>query len=94
MRKSLSQTALIAATSLGAMALGGAADAQTLQPAISHAVSADRYAIQADYQSPSRGLGYSWQARRAADCLATYRNYDPKTNLISVAPGIVRKCDL
>jgi hypothetical protein len=73
--------------------MAGGADADTPVAKSPQAVAAQGYGLTANYTS-GPGKGYSAQARRAADCLATYPGYDPKTDRIAVAPGVVRKCSL
>lgn len=38
--------------------------------------------------------GYSDDARRHADCVATYPGYDPRTDSYEVRPGVTRRCPL
>lgn len=73
-----------------------AAGAQTLNadkrsPA---AVSAERYAVRANYVDARAGHGYSAQSRHMTDCLATYASYDPRTDRFEVRPGVTRRCSL
>lgn len=56
--------------------------------------AADRFGTQASYRAAPRGHGYSAQARHVADCLATYRRYDPGTDRVLVRPGVTRRCGL
>jgi hypothetical protein len=64
-------------------------------PAPAAAVSAERFAIRADYQGPALNVGYSAEARRRAACLATYpAAYDPRTDRVRVSPGVTRPCIL
>jgi hypothetical protein len=64
-------------------------------PAPAAAVSAERFAIRADYQGPALNVGYSAEARRRAACLATYPGaYDPRTDRVRVSPGVTRPCIL
>jgi hypothetical protein len=56
--------------------------------------SAEAYAVQASYRGALEEKGYSRQARRVADCLATYPGaYDPKTDRVRVGVQ-TRRCDL
>jgi len=88
---------IVCAFVLGAAALASvpaAAAAERMKTQRVSAASADRYASGASYHGPTVGHGYSAQARRIADCLATHRNYDPKIDRIRVAPGVTRRCGL
>jgi hypothetical protein len=59
------------------------------------AVSADTFAAPAVHRGQVLDVGYSADARRMIECLATYPGaYDPKTDLIRVAPGVTRRCAL
>ena len=55
------------------------------------AVSVQRYAAPAT-ETPQ--VGYSAGARRLADCLASYPNYDYRTDEYQAAPGVTRRCPL
>ncbi len=57
------------------------------------AVSAERYGVKASYSAPAEH-GYSAEARRITDCLATYRTYDVRTDRVEVRPGVSRRCSL
>jgi len=71
-----------------------AAPRETQKPAAPAARSADAYAVQASYSGPLEEKGYSSQARRIADCLATYPGaYDPKTDRVRVGDR-TRRCEL
>ncbi|THD64023.1 hypothetical protein [Phenylobacterium sp.] len=77
-------TVLAASSALPALAAG---------PEPAAAVSAERFAIRADYQGPNLNVGYSAEARHRAACLATYPEaYDPRTDRLRVAPGVTRPC--
>ncbi|MEO8115245.1 MAG: hypothetical protein ABI655_12740 [Phenylobacterium sp.] len=85
---------LILAT-IGLMAaVASSAQAQAVSPKPAVAVSVERFAVQADYRSPGFGQGYGPQARHRADCLASLRTYDPKTDRFTVRPGVSRRCTL
>jgi hypothetical protein len=58
------------------------------------APSAERYGVAASYRAPSPGRGYSARARHMADCLATYRSYDPSTDKVVLRGGVTRRCGL
>jgi hypothetical protein len=58
------------------------------------AASAERYGVAASYRTPSAGRGYSARARHMADCLATYRSYDPNTDKVVLRSGVSRRCGL
>ncbi|MFC3069000.1 hypothetical protein [Phenylobacterium soli] len=62
------------------------------------AFSAERFGTPASYRAPAAravtGHGYSARSRHIADCLATYRNYDPDTDRVTLRPGVSRKCGL
>ncbi len=55
------------------------------------AVSAQRYAKQA---ADTPETGYSAETRRLADCLASYPNYDYRTDLYEAQPGQPHPCPL
>jgi len=78
------------------LALVGAAAADPQQSASpqarKQAISAERYASNADYVS--RGHGYSARERRISACLAAYPTYNWRTDRIQVRPGVTRRCDL
>ena len=86
---------LCAALSVAALAAASQAAAAEpvgrLQP---RAISVQRYAANAEYRTPSKGHGYSREARHVADCLASHPGYDPKLDIIKVKPGVVRRCML
>lgn len=51
------------------------------------------------YGSPASAVvggqtSYSDEARRHADCVATYPGYDPRTDTYEVRPGVTRRCPL
>jgi len=81
-----------------ASAVGASACAQTpptrapAQPPA--AVSAQRFAVPAVETTHLAPQGYSDEARRIADCLATYPGYDHRTDQIEVSPGVNRRCPL
>jgi hypothetical protein len=58
------------------------------------AASAQRYAQPAAATTRPAPQGYSADARRIADCLATYPGYDHRTDHIQVRPGVTRPCPL
>jgi hypothetical protein len=77
-----------------AVAAAGAAE-QPRQPARpAPAASAERHGVPTTYRAPTPGQGYSAQSRHMADCLATYRSYDPNTDRVVVRPGVTRRCGL
>lgn len=67
---------------------------RTQTPQKPAAASAERFATPASYRAPTPGHGYSARARHIADCLATYRNYDPDTDRVILRSGVSRKCGL
>jgi hypothetical protein len=80
-----------------ALAVAGAAGAaekprQPVRPA--PAPSAERHGVPTTDRAPALGQGYSARARHMADCLATYRTYDPDTDRVVVRPGVTRRCGL
>jgi hypothetical protein len=84
-----------ATLALGLALTASAAGAQTLRserPAV--AVSAERFAVRANYVDARAGHGYSAQSRHMTDCLATYSTYDPRTDRVAVRPGVTHKCSL
>lgn len=80
-------------TSLAAAAAAQAAEPQ-LQPSTRTAASAERYGVAASYRTPTPGRGYSARDRHMADCLASYRGYDPRTDRVALRPGVTRRCAL
>jgi hypothetical protein len=85
-----------AAIGLGAAALAfAAAAAEKPRPAArpAPAPAAERYSAPTSYRTPTPGHGYSAQSRHMADCLATYRSYNPDTDRIVVRPGVTRRCE-
>lgn len=88
--------AITAALAVSLFALGAqSATAQTREPqARLIAVSVQRYATPATYAGPQLEIGYSAKARRMADCLATYKGYDPRLDKVVVRPGVTRACPL
>lgn len=78
---------LVGAASL----LGACAAAPSGAPA---AVSVQRYATPAAETERAPAHGYSADARRIADCLASYPNYDVRRDRIEVQPGVTRPCPL
>lgn len=87
---------ICAALAVSLFALGAtAATAQTAEPkARLIAVSVDRYAAPATYRGTQLEIGYSAKARRMADCLASYKGYDPRLDRVVVKPGVTRPCPL
>ncbi|WP_395670218.1 hypothetical protein [Phenylobacterium sp.] len=75
------------------LALASPAFAAEPKPAVK-AASAEQFAKPASERGPMMAHGYSEQARRIADCLATYPGYDPKLDRVVVRPGVVRRCQL
>ena len=85
---------LVIAGLMAAMTAASAGAAPLGKPAPA-AVSAECYGVKADYRGPELQVGYSWKARRAAACLATYPGlYNPRTDLVRVGPCVVRRCSL
>ena len=78
----------LTATSISAFAQSE----QTAEPRRPVAVSAERFAQPAAYIQG--GHGYSERVRHISDCLATYPNYDWRTDRIKVRPGVTRRCEL
>jgi len=79
--------AAVAAGALVSTAAWACAASAEPRPARTAAVSADRYAVDTAYRTPSRGHGYSAEARRRADCLASYPGYDWRTDRIHLRRG-------
>ena len=84
----LSATILVFATAAAAQ---GAKPAKSAQHP---SASADQYGMATSYRTPAAGRGYSGRERHMADCLATYRHYDPQTDQVRVSPGVSRRCGL
>lgn len=88
---------LLTGLSAAALALAVPAAAQSPKPAKAPprpAASAEQYGVAASYRMPAAGRGYSARDRHMADCLATYRHYDPQTDQVRVRPGVSRRCGL
>jgi hypothetical protein len=66
--------------------------AHPVRPA--QAASAERHGTQASYRTGPIGHGYSVRDRHIADCLASYRGYDPKTDRVVLRDGQTRRCGL
>lgn len=98
--RNLISTALAVSSgvALAAALVAGAEAKPPAKPAPAHApsaVSAERFGIPASYRAPARqGHGYSVRSRHIADCLATYRHYDPDTDRVLLRPGVSRRCEL
>lgn len=89
------RTLLCASLTLAALAAASASAQDSQKPASPRpqvAVSAERFAQPAAYVRG--GHGYSERVRHISDCLATYPNYDWRTDRIVVRPGVVRRCPL
>lgn len=81
MRASICTALLVCAAATAACAeTAGALSAQSYAAPTSAAASAQH--------------GYSDDARRHADCVATYPGYDPRTDTYEVRPGVTRRCPL
>lgn len=86
---------ICAALGLGLAVSATTAGAQALKPARPPAaVSAERYGVRTNYVDARAGHGYSAQARRTADCLATFPSYDPRTDRVTLRSGATRRCPL
>lgn len=70
-----------------------AATAACAETSPSAAVGAQSYAAPAS-AVVGGPIGYSDDARRSADCVATYPGYDPRTDTYEVRPGVTRRCPL
>ena len=81
------------ATAVGAAACAGTEPAppSARPPA---AVSAQRFAVPAVEATHLAPHGYSDEARRIADCLASFPSYDYRTDRIEVGRGETRRCPL
>jgi hypothetical protein len=85
----------ICALTAAAVALVATAAAAQPQGVSRIAVSAQSYGVRATYRGPNLDVGYSVQARRMTACLASYPGaYDPRSDLVRVAPGVTRRCSL
>jgi hypothetical protein len=83
----------------GALSLASAAQAEPqpvrpTSPTPLQAPFAERYGAPADYRAPTPGKGYSAEARRRVDCLASFPGYDWRTDKIHVEHQPVRPCPL
>ena len=58
------------------------------------AVAAQRFGVSAVEATHLAPHGYSSEARRIADCLASYPGYDHRTDRVEVRPGVTRRCPL
>lgn len=92
------------ASAVGALSLASAVMAEP-QPANApspqqqqqeqQAPSAERYGAPTAYRAPTPGKGYSAEARRRADCLASFPGaYDPRTDRIHAPNEAPRPCPL
>jgi hypothetical protein len=93
MRQLICATLVLGSLVLAAPQANAAAQGRAAAQKIS-AVSAERYGAQASYRGPALEHGYSARALRIADCLATYPGYDPKSDRVTVRPGVTRRCAL
>lgn len=78
----------------GALSVLGACAQEAVSVRPPAAVSVERYARPAAATAPDDQHGYSADARRMADCLASYPNYDARTDRLEVRPGETRPCPL
>jgi len=86
-----------AALGLGVAAVAfaaAAAEKPRPPPPPAPAPAAERYGAPTSYRGPTPGHGYSARDRHMADCLATYRDYNPVTDRVVVRPGVTRRCEL
>ena len=83
-----------AAAALLAVGTAGAKPKPAHHPKPAQAASAERQGSLASYRSEPIGQGYSARDRHIADCLASYRGYDPATDRVVLRPGVTRRCDL
>jgi hypothetical protein len=65
------------------------AHAQSRKP---EAASAERHGTPSSAREG--GVGYDARSRRMADCLASFRRYDPATDRIRIRPGVSQPCPL
>lgn len=70
-----------------------AATAACAETSTSAAIGAQSYGAPASATAGDQH-GYSDDARRHADCVATYPGYDPRTDTYEVRPGVTRRCPL
>jgi hypothetical protein len=56
--------------------------------------AAGSYAAQTAYTGPQLDVGYSASTRRIADCLASFRGYNPKTDKVWSRTGPPQRCKL
>jgi len=83
-----------AALSLLATSAAEAAKPHPRTPAPAVAVSAERHGTPASFHTGAVGQGYSARDRHIADCLASYRGYDPHTDKVVLPAGVTRSCPL
>lgn len=93
------RSAMIAAAAVALAASGATAAGKAPKPAPGAAQGAQApsvvgYGREASYRTGPIGKGYSARDRHIADCLATYRGYDPATDKVVVRPGVARRCEL
>ena len=88
---------ILRAVSAVVVAMLGACAEEAAAPIAGHppaAVSVQRYATPAAETTGAAPTGYSADARRLADCLASYPNYDYRTDRFELSPGVTRPCPL
>jgi hypothetical protein len=88
---------ILRAVSAAAIAMLGACAEEAAAPVAGRppaAVSVQRYARPAVETTDGGTTGYSADARRLADCLASYPNYDYRTDRFELRPGVTRPCPL
>ena len=83
-----------AALSLLAVSGAEAAKPHARTPAAPAAASAERHGTPASFHTGPVGHGYSAHDRHVADCLASYRGYDPHTDTVVLRSGVTRRCEL
>lgn len=99
MREVISAGLLAGAVALTAATAAGAKPQPQPQPqpgaptTAPAAPAAESYGVKTTYRAGA-GKGYTARERHMADCLATYRGYDPASDRIVVRPGVTRPCEL
>lgn len=86
---------LIAAITAAALLGPAVASAQQDRPMpAEQAASVERFGTEATWRGLTGGVGYSEDARRRAECLASDQRYDPRIDRIRLSAFRTRACTL
>jgi hypothetical protein len=83
-----------AAATLVALCACAQPTAETAEGGAPAAASAQGYAAPTSAIAQTPQQGYSTEARRLADCAASFPNYDYRTDSYQPSPGVTRRCPL